>query len=83
MWLACGGSACHPKPHALAGGMVHLWLGITAAIREWARNPRCKVMPVLRVQWAVLMLTAGFNTCKDGMIQGSLKGPHCKSNNML
>lgn len=38
---------------------------------------------MLQVQWAVLMLTAGFNTCKDGMVQGSLKGPHCKSNNML
>lgn len=46
-------------------------------------NPRCEVVPALRVQWAVLMLAAGFNTCKDGMTQGSLKGPRCKSNNVL
>lgn len=27
-----------------------------------------EVVPALWVQWAVLMLAAGFNTCKDGMM---------------
>lgn len=30
-------------------------MGVTLAVRLW-------------VQWAVLMLTAGFNTCKDGIM---------------
>lgn len=38
---------------------------------------------MLRVQWAVLMFTAGFNTCEEGIMQGSLKGPHCRSNSVL
>lgn len=36
VWLGHGGSACHPNPHMLAGGTVHLWLGTAAVIWEWA-----------------------------------------------
>lgn len=36
-------------------------MGVTLAVS-------CEVVPAPWVQWAVLMLTAGFNTCKDGMI---------------